>query len=220
MRPDYIMTSKDNHTEEFDIIDFDLNEFDEEFEKEEQKIKLKETKKESAGSRAEVIRTKLQERENTNEPNQDMLKTILFILFVIVIACLFLGLISYMVNALGSAKDTKNRQERYTTEVSQDEDNKSTTAGETKKEDTIDQKKQEFENKIDEITNNVINDNKKEDEDKVVTEQPSTESVTTEKPTTETPTTEPPSTESNTPEDTDNSDDSAGDADIPATPIE
>ena len=34
-----------DQTDDFDIVDFDLNEYDEEFEKEEQKLQLKEQRK-------------------------------------------------------------------------------------------------------------------------------------------------------------------------------
>ena len=43
-----------DQTDDFDIVDFDLNEYDEEFEKEEQKLQLKEQRKmEAAKSRAQ-----------------------------------------------------------------------------------------------------------------------------------------------------------------------
>ena len=96
-----------NVQEEFDIIDFDLNEYDDEFEKEEKKLQLKQAKKEEDGSRAQVIKKKLESKSLSNEPNRDMLKTILLILVLIVIACFFLGLISFIVNSASGNKAKK-----------------------------------------------------------------------------------------------------------------
>lgn len=189
------MTSKDfNNNEEFDIIDFDLNEYDEEFEKEEQKIKLKEQKKEANGSKAEMVREKLKQRENLGEPNRDMLKTILLILFLIVVACLFLGLISFIVNSTGGSKD-KNGKTKDNTSISTEYNHDDAESSDSKNNENSnkDNKKENLENNIDEITNNVINDTTEDDTtDNTTTESSSqaTTEVTTEATTTQTPTTE------------------------------
>ena len=188
------MASKDfNNNEEFDIIDFDLNEYDEEFEKEE-KIKLKEQTTEAVASKAAIIREKLKDRENIGEPNRDMLKTILLILFVIVIACLFLGLITFIVNSAGGTKD-KDRKTEDTSSVSTEYNHNDTDSSDSSNNENSDKddQKENFEDNIDEITNNVINDTSEDDtKDNTTTESSSQETteVTTEATTTETPTTE------------------------------
>ena len=112
------MTSKDNNNinQNFDIVDFDLNEITEDTTKTQEKMKLKEGTKEPTGSRSEVVNAKLQAAgsDGTGEPNRDMLKTILFILLVVVVACLFLGLISFIVNLSGSTGKGRERTEAST----------------------------------------------------------------------------------------------------------
>lgn len=185
----FIMASKDfNNNEEFDIIDFDLNEYDEEFEKEAQKLKLKEAKKEPTGSRAEIVREKLKEKDDLNDPNRDMLKTILFILVIIVIACLFLGLISFIVNLSGGTTDRSEKDMKHT-QISTEQVNtyNSETSTDTIKNNaTEDDAKEEFEEHIEEITNNVVNDIQ-EDNTENKPDNPTTESPTTESTTEDTP---------------------------------
>ena len=228
------MTSKDfNNNEEFDIIDFDLNEYDEEFEKEEQKIKLKEQKKEANGSKAEMVREKLKQRENLGEPNRDMLKTILLILFLIVVACLFLGLISFIVNSTGGSKDKKERTEDNSSIST--EYNHSKDSSDPKNDTNTDKEdeKQNLEDNIENITNNVINDTTEDDSKENNTtesnsEAPTTEAptesttteTTTEAPTTEAPTTETPTTEAPIEKTPETSTDGAGDTSISITPTE
>ncbi len=206
--------------EEFDIIDFDLNEYDEEFQKEEEKLQLRKAKKEEDGSRAQVIKKKLESKSISDEPNRDMLKTILLILVVIVIACLFLGFISLMVNSVGGDKPKIKKKTTVTTEFT-DTQYKETPSD--NKHDSEDEEKKEFEDSIEEITNNVIEDTTTQ----ATTQEPTTQEPTTEattKPTTEAttettteattqPPTEPlPEEENPTPEDDDIS--------VDATPIQ
>ena len=57
-----------DQTDDFDIVDFDLNEYDEEFEKEEQKLQLKEQRKmEAAKSRAQLA----QEQQKRKRKKKD-----------------------------------------------------------------------------------------------------------------------------------------------------
>ena len=90
-----VMDKDKRNSDEFDIVDFDLNEYDEEFEKDEQRLQLKEEKKiQAAKSRVQRAEEQRKNRNKRTEddrmmPNRDMLKTILMILVLIVVACLF-----------------------------------------------------------------------------------------------------------------------------------
>ena len=71
-----------NHNEDFDIIDFELNEYDDEFAKEEQRLQLKEARKAASKSRKQQVNNQQNNAPDIlNKPNRDMLKTILMLLF-------------------------------------------------------------------------------------------------------------------------------------------
>ncbi len=110
---------ENSHDNDFDIVDFDLNEYDEEFEKDEKRLQLKEERKiareKSRTERAREQKTRSDHIRRKNEPNRDMLKTILLILIVIVIACIFLGFITFLVNSTGGSTKPKNKSNRLRT---------------------------------------------------------------------------------------------------------
>lgn len=172
-----------NDKEDFEIIDFDLNEYNEK----------------NAATNIDIIEDDFEECEselpaNNNEiskenttstglPNRDMLKTILMILSLIVVACVFLGFIAFLANNVGgdskSKKKTENRKEESYTKQS-----KSTKS----KKKTEDKSKKDLEDNIDEITNKVKEDATTEKTTAATTEKATTEKTTeatTEEPTTE-----------------------------------
>ncbi len=181
------MSEKNKNT---DIVDFDLNEYDEEFAKEERKLKLKEEKKIAAEkSRAEKAREqkagKRKNQEDADNPGRDMLKTILLILFVIAIACCFLGVIAFIANHIGG--DGSSKREEVTTEAT----TSSFNPYEGNNSNTSDDQRQNLEESIEQITNQVRQDQTTEEP---ATEAPVTDApvvtpeVTTEEPPTEAPT--------------------------------
>lgn len=180
------MASKDNNNinPNFDIVDFDLNEITEDTTTTPEKVKLKEPTKESTGSRSEVVNAKLKETNNdeTGEPNRDMLKTILFILLVVVVACLFLGLISFIVNLSGSIGKGRERTEastNYNGETDSKTEKADTSTGETKQEQNkTNKEKEEFEESIKDITNTVIDDMKNDDKEPEQPKEPTTATTT------------------------------------------
>lgn len=174
-------TEKNN---EFDIVDFDLNEFhnNQHNEKTNPKttksdLKLKEKTPSTIASRIANKEKNIQDLKN----NRDMLKTIVLMLIVILTACLFLGLITFFVNHLGSSNESKkvNTEHKYTrfdTTTTSPNKNNNDQPEVNNTED-----KEIFEDKIDEITNNVNSD---------TTEATTTQATTTEINSTETSSTE------------------------------
>lgn len=158
-----------------DIVDFDLNEYDKEFEKEERRLKIKEEKKIAAEkSRAQKAKeqqaAKSKKKVDSDEPGRDMLKTILLILIVIVIACCFLGFIAFIANNIGT--DGKSKTKDKTTEATTEATTSSYNPYEGNTSNTPDDQLQHLEESIEEITNQVQQDQ--------TTQAPATEAPTTE----------------------------------------
>lgn len=177
-----------SNQDEFEIVDFDLNEYDEEFEKEEEKLRLKEEKRQrkADAQQAKAAKTKEVKKKSSsddsiiNKPNRDMLKTILMILFVIVIACLFLGFITLVVNSVSGESLFKKKEKATTQEqniIDQDvypEDNN------VENNNLFEEQKEKLEDAIDDITNKVNQDLQATTEavvedfpEEVITEEPS-----------------------------------------------
>ena len=155
-----------DQSDAFDIVDFDLNEYDEEFEKDEQRLQLKEEKKiQAEKSRVQQAKEQKNKDKGTMDdrmmPNRDMLKTILMILILIVVACLFLGFITLIVNSVGSGSKSKKNDAEITSEATTEkskwfrtEETEATTQSASKK----DEQKENLEKSIEDITNKVKND--------------------------------------------------------------
>lgn len=145
--------NKHFNKDEFDIVDFDLNEYNEELEKEAEKCRLKENRKAAKPKTEYTVKNTKQKEILPNNPNRDMLKTILMILFLIVVACLFLGIITFVVNHASAGSQSSKTKTEITTEQPDYTDSPSSST-------SSDNQKKKLEDNIDEITNKVKNDSK------------------------------------------------------------
>lgn len=186
------MENKNNFSDnenEFEIVDFDLNEYTEGTKPETANIEITEDDFEEFENE-QPSEPKKAAADNTSEvglPNRDMLKTILMILIVIAVACVFLGFIAFLANNVGGSNSKKKPDK--TTEIAKDHDSNSTPddkkddSYENSYENSDDETKKELEDNIEDITNKVNSDNKQENENKTTEEQikePTTEEITEE----------------------------------------